>query len=218
MDDTPAADPIADSIADPAGSSADCGLRERKKAQTRQLLRDVALRLFAEHGFAGTTVTEIAEQAGVSERTFFRYFDSKESVLLPDLVELFDQVEAELDRRPSDEAPGVAVRAALLAAVQNPAAWRLAAFAHPGEDVQALVAARLVEEFVTFEERLTAAVERRLPPGPDADLRAAVVAGTALAAARAVIRTARRRRSQGPYPVGAFLPLLPVAFDLMAEA
>ncbi|MDH6133750.1 AcrR family transcriptional regulator [Kitasatospora sp. MAA4] len=194
------------------------GLRERKKAQTRALLRDTALQLFAERGFAGTTVTEIAERAGVSDRTFFRYFDSKESVLLPDLVDLFDQVEQELDARPSDEAPAAAVRAALLAAVRSPAAWRLAAFAHPGEDVQALVAARLVEEFVTFEERLTAAVERRLPPGPDTDLHAAVVAGTALAAARAVIRTARRRRSEGPYPVGAFLPLLPVAFDLMTDS
>lgn len=195
----------------------DPGLRERKKAHTRQALRDAALQLFAERGFAGTTVTEIAGRAGVSERTFFRYFDSKESLLLPDVVELFDRVEAELAQRPPNEPPHVAVREALLAAVESPAIARLAALAHPLEDVRALVAARLVEEFVTFEERLTDAVARRLPPGPDADLRAAVVAGTALAAMRAVIRTARRRRAEEAYPQGAFLPLIPRAFELMAD-
>ena len=65
-------------------------LRERKKAQTRQRLRDVAHELFAEHGYDGTTVAAIAAAAEVSEPTFFRYYPSKASVAaapLDDIVE-----------------------------------------------------------------------------------------------------------------------------------
>lgn len=57
------------------------GLRERKKTATRESLRDAALLLFTQKGFAGTSVDEIAATAAVSRSTFFRYFGSKEAVL-----------------------------------------------------------------------------------------------------------------------------------------
>ncbi|WP_202237929.1 TetR/AcrR family transcriptional regulator [Actinacidiphila reveromycinica] len=193
------------------------GLRERKKEQTRHELRESAARLFAAHGFAGTTIADIAAGANVSERTFFRYFDSKEALLLPDGAELFARVEAELTARPDTEPPFDAVCAALLAAAGAFGATSLTALTHSLEGTESLVMARLVKEFVRCEARLAALVERRLPPEtPDRDLCAAVLAGAALSAARAVLRTQRGRRAAGtaePTAAG----LLPEALAQLAR-
>lgn len=65
-------------------TEAPLGLRERKKIKTRQAIRRAAFRLIDENGYAAATVEQIAETAEVSPSTFFRYFGSKESLLLAD--------------------------------------------------------------------------------------------------------------------------------------
>lgn len=60
------------------------GLREQNKARTRAAIRSAALELIAEQGYQETTVAQIAKQAGVSHTTLFRYFDTKEQVILHD--------------------------------------------------------------------------------------------------------------------------------------
>ncbi|MEU9991045.1 TetR/AcrR family transcriptional regulator [Streptomyces sp. NPDC007971] len=174
------------------------GLRERKKEETRRLLLEGAARLFKERGFEATTVADIAAHANVSVRTFFRYFESKEALLLPDGVEIFAYVEKALSERPADEEPLDAVCNALLAAAKPFSASTLTALSHPVGDLENVITSRLVQAFSDFEERLTALVRRRLPPDtPDADLRAAVIACAALSAVRAVLRTRRARRAAG---------------------
>jgi AcrR family transcriptional regulator len=58
------------------------GLRERKKRLMRQQLSDTATRMFVERGFAAVRVSEVAEACGVSEKTVFNYFPTKESLVL----------------------------------------------------------------------------------------------------------------------------------------
>ncbi|NUT32818.1 MAG: TetR family transcriptional regulator [Hamadaea sp.] len=68
----------------PDSTPAPLGLRERKKARTRQALQDAALRLIRAQGYDATTVDQIAAAAEVSPATFFRYFPTKEDVIIED--------------------------------------------------------------------------------------------------------------------------------------
>ncbi|MBZ6139625.1 MULTISPECIES: TetR family transcriptional regulator [Streptomyces] len=90
------------------------GLRELKKQRTRDLLLRSALELFTEHGYEETTVDDIAEAADVSQRTFFRYFASKEDAAFY-VARLAEArfVEA-VHARPPEEAPLDALRMALV--------------------------------------------------------------------------------------------------------
>jgi AcrR family transcriptional regulator len=101
-------------VADPAQSS---GLRERKKARTRAAIRQHALRLFDEHGYVETTVEQIAEAAEVSPSTFFRYFPTKEDVVLRDD---FDPIAIEkFEAQPPGLHPVAALRAAMREALDE---------------------------------------------------------------------------------------------------
>src|ERR1700747_2519165 len=86
-------------------------LRERNKVRARSEIASAALQLFAERGFEGVTVDEIVDAAGVSRRTFFRYFETKEDALLADYPALNIRL-TECLGSPGEE-PLVAVRAGL---------------------------------------------------------------------------------------------------------
>jgi AcrR family transcriptional regulator len=104
------ASPIEELLAAPLG------LRERKKLKTRRAIRAAAFRLFAEQGYDGTTVDQIADAAEVSPSTFFRYFPTKEDLVVTDD---YDPVmEAALRARPAGEPLLVAVREAILPALR----------------------------------------------------------------------------------------------------
>lgn len=86
-------------------------LRERKKAQTRSIIQEQALRLFLAKGYDATTVEEIAAAAGVSHMTFFRYFPTKEDVVMWD--EYDPLLVGLIVARPADEPAVEAIRHAL---------------------------------------------------------------------------------------------------------
>ena len=86
------------------------GLRERKKARTRAAIREHALRLFREQGYAATTVDQIAEAADVSPSTFFRYFPTKEDVVLQDELDVL--AIGAFEEQPVGLSPVAAFRAA----------------------------------------------------------------------------------------------------------
>ena len=93
------------------------GLRERKKIKTRETIRREAFRLIEDNGYANTTVEQIAEAAEVSPSTFFRYFPSKESVLLAD--DLDPVLLQELDKQPRQLSPIEAFRRAYTATIAS---------------------------------------------------------------------------------------------------
>ena len=84
------------------------GLRERKKQHTRAAIQREALRLIAERGYDATTCEQIAAAAEVSPATLFRYFPSKEDIVLQDGYD--PVIAAAVVARPAQEAPLVAVR------------------------------------------------------------------------------------------------------------
>jgi AcrR family transcriptional regulator len=90
------------------------GLRERKKARTKASIQHHALRLFRERGYDATTVEQIAEAAEVSPSTFFRYFPTKEDVVLSD--EYDPMIVAAYKAQPPEISPIQAMRGAMRSA------------------------------------------------------------------------------------------------------
>jgi len=85
------------------------GLREFKKQRTRQAIADAAMRLFVERGFDHVTVAEVAEAVGVSDKTVFNYFPTKEDLFFDEV----DEREAALLAAIRDRKPGESIAAAL---------------------------------------------------------------------------------------------------------
>jgi AcrR family transcriptional regulator len=100
------------------------GLRERKKAKTRAAIQEAALQLFERQGYDATTVDQIAELADVSQSTFFRYFPTKEDVVLHDRYDpLFV---ADFLAQPAELRPIAALRRTLRSVLGNLPADELA--------------------------------------------------------------------------------------------
>lgn len=103
----------ADATADAEQASA---RRGRPPSTSHRQLRLIALRMFAERGFDNTTIEQIAAAAGVSERTFFRYFATKASVLWTDFENEVELIRASLAGVPADVPMMDAIRGAVVAA------------------------------------------------------------------------------------------------------
>jgi AcrR family transcriptional regulator len=92
----------------------DEGNRERKRRETLARIAETGLRLFITNGYENTTLEAIAEAVGISRRTFFYYFKSKEEVILAWQSIFTQQIRAAVVAEPSDQPPIEAVKNALL--------------------------------------------------------------------------------------------------------
>lgn len=88
------------------------GLRELKRAAVKDTVTEAAMRLFLVQGFDNTSVEQIAAAVGISSRSFFRYFGTKEDVVLGHLAQVGLRLQSALRSRPLDEDPWTALRRA----------------------------------------------------------------------------------------------------------
>jgi AcrR family transcriptional regulator len=200
------------------------GRREAHKLATRQALQQAADRLFAERGVAQTTVRDITDEAGVTERTFFRYFGSKEDLIIRDAFDWIPILQQVILDRPAAEPPLVAVRRALETLIgsitRSDTASPLTLFAGgpPGERVSpsALRIMRRIETDVAdvLEQRIRATGHPR-DHAIDPRFEAEVLARAAAAAFRtAMLWDADLRRNDHPDPP-ALLETLGHAFVVL---
>jgi AcrR family transcriptional regulator len=172
------------------------GRREENKARIRSALEQAAARLFEEHGFAATTVRDIAAAAGVGERTFFRYFPSKEDLVLQQVRDLLPGMMADVRGRPAAEPPLTALREAIVDWLEETGTTPTILVTGPikgsdqqhpqGHALQADLEAAITEAFL---DRLEAAGAER--SANQTMLRAAVQARAGVGALRALIHVHR---------------------------
>jgi len=179
----PGSPTVSSTTASNTGHGQEPDRRERKKRQTRDALVRAALELFMTKGYEETTVREITDAVDVATRTFFRYFASKEDLVVSISSDFSVQLFDELADRPATEEPLVALRAAF--------AQTLQAFTedtHNGgtdpiylailkmvENTPSLLAAQLRNAHAKLEE-LVRAVADREGVDPAVDLRPRIAA------------------------------------------
>ena len=156
-------------------------LHERKRQAVRSFLSEVALGLLTDRDFESVTVDEIAAAAGVSRRSFFRYFASKEDVVLQYLDQMAERLRDAIVARPAREAPIAAVHAAL-----RPTVAAYVADANRALAVVRLLQrspalrARELESRQRLRELVAEAIGRRTGLDHRGDLRPRLLAGIAL--------------------------------------
>ena len=165
-----------------------CGLRERKKRETRRALNLAALDLVEEKGFAAVTTEEIAARAGVSARTFFNYFPSKEAAVIGTTGDELEAYASQLEQAREGETPLGSLRR-IIEGMLTPATLDVELRARRRRILlgEPSLAPALVGNNIRIENALTAALERRLGLAPGADLAPRLTVAVAIAAVRACI-------------------------------
>src|ERR1700735_1439514 len=97
----------------------DPGLRERKKARTRQVIADAAARLFAERGYEQVAVSDVAREAEVAEQTVYNYFPTKEQLVMDRDQLVRDRLSDLIRSRPTGMTPSAAVRDFILDQIEQ---------------------------------------------------------------------------------------------------
>ncbi|MFJ6895071.1 TetR family transcriptional regulator [Streptomyces hokutonensis] len=188
-------------------------LRERTRLAVKAQVAEIALEMFLSRGFEQTTIEQIAKAAGMSRATFFRYFPTKEDVLLVMTEDHARHAQDALERRPEDEPIWTALRHALEPAVRQ-GKDSAAALQTARAIVQSpSVRSRYQERYLQMRELLRPEVVRRT--GATGDPGASALIASALGCLDAAIETWVERDGTVPLPrlldqaMGAVHPLAP---------
>jgi AcrR family transcriptional regulator len=161
------------------------GLRERKKLRTREQITEAAIALFADRGFDGTTVDDIAAAADVSRRTFFRYFARKEDVVLAWKQETAAELRDALAARPPGQSPLEAVEGALITVAtgygRELTLGLLRLFERPLELPHS--------EYTAWDEVLATGLAQRMDVDPERDPRPRLIAAVGFAVLLATVQS-----------------------------
>ncbi|HZT91859.1 MAG TPA: TetR family transcriptional regulator [Gaiellaceae bacterium] len=174
------------------------GLRETKKLATRQHIADVAMGLFAARGFDHVTVAEIATEAGVSDKTVFNYFPTKEDLFFDDVPDRLRALTEAIERRGDEETMLEALRRLQLRDVERLTSPGFAHFARVIESSPALQA-KEVDVMAGFAQVLAEALQREGVRERDARIASAMV----MAVHRQYFRAARREALAGRHGAAA---------------
>ncbi len=174
------------------------GLRERTRRAVQAEIGEAAMRLFLASGFDAVTMDQIAREAGISRRSLFRYFGTKEDIVLGNLADMGRAVGHMLRSRPADEPPWAALRAAFEVFVTDPAYSPDFAFAI-GRRVHGTpsLRARRLEKQLLWLDLLVPEIRRRLAGDDDAELRAHAIVAAALACLDTATEMWIRRDGEG---------------------
>lgn len=205
------------------------GRRERHKKATRQALQAAADRLFAERGYDATTVRDIADEAGVTERTFFRYFAAKEELAIPAALTSLEPFQAAIRARPHREDAVTALRSAVLEMEARLRASRgTTLLSLYSQNVPATVLARgrpgrFQAQVLAIETSLVPALRERLlldglPDDDLLDFRAHTLSRTCLSLIRSALIQDLALRRQGRPGGPTLRELLDVAFVDLGRA
>ena len=189
------------------------GLRERKKVAARSALQRAALELAAERGVEHVTVDDIAARAGMSARTFFNYFSSKEDALVAPDARVLELMARQVVARPPDESPLEALRTVILAQMSSEAAeLDLLRLRMTVVEPNPALLPRLVGSFAAAERLFAAAVATRTGTDVDRDAYPMLLAAVAAAALRTALHLWRTSNFTASLP-----DLLDQAFTSLAS-
>jgi AcrR family transcriptional regulator len=155
---------------------------ELKRRATREALQEVAVRRFEADGFDAVSVADIAAEVGVTERTFYRHFPTKEAVLFPDFDRRLEWLANALDVRPVTESIIDSARAAVQSFPEDIELVRQVALLRSNLISRERAADHMLVLIGAFAREIREHAERRYAGHPQADLYA-TIAGNVLAGA-----------------------------------
>ena len=168
-------------VEDHTENAAILSLKERKAKAVRESIWNVAMDLFSANGYDETTVEDIARAAGISLRSFFRYFTSKGDLMAYALLLYGNQLVAAIDAC----APGTSVREVFRQSISRIAQQGLVNEVRTRKHLDVLsrsqsAAAAEMSRLSEVQALVAQAYERRLPAGPERELAARAIAGVTL--------------------------------------